>query len=173
MACELCPLLYMWVCQTLLTPIDCWFYTSALGPILCQIISFVLMASWRKVCCKVVLTRLRVTYKHNGNSAKFCRAMCRCCCSIFFFFTTVLSHWDFSNGKIGLPSPGKASCNWAVLSTIMVHAKCFSVSIIHQTLTWTTGSLTHAQTLRHVICKGVYGHCKRVCAESWLWKKNP
>ena len=42
-----------------------------------------------------------------------------------------------------------------------VHAGCFSVSIIHQTLTWTTGSLTCAQIW-------VYGHCKRVCTKKKL-----
>ena len=39
-----------------------------------------------------------------------------------------------------------------------VHARCFSVSIIHQTLTWTKGSLTCIQMLMHVIARGVYGH---------------
>ena len=32
-----------------------------------------------------------------------------------------------------------------------VHTRCFSVSIIHQTLTWTTGSLTWAQMLMHAL----------------------
>ena len=35
-----------------------------------------------------------------------------------------------------------------------VHAGCFSVSIIHRTLTWTTGSLTCAQMLMHAIAHG-------------------
>ena len=38
--------------------------------------------------------------------------------------------WDFSDSHATQPT---------------VHAGCFSVSIIHQTLTWTTGSLTCAQ----------------------------
>ena len=38
-----------------------------------------------------------------------------------------------------------------------VHAGCFSVSTIHWTLTWTTGSLTCAQMLMHVIAHRVYG----------------
>ena len=33
----------------------------------------------------------------------------------------------------------------AVTTQPTVHAGCFSVSIIHQTLTWTTGSLMFAQ----------------------------
>ena len=36
----------------------------------------------------------------------------------------------------------------------VVHAGCFSVSIVHQTLTWTTGSLTCAQILMHAIAHG-------------------
>ena len=35
-----------------------------------------------------------------------------------------------------------------------VHAGCYSVSIIHRTLTWTTGSLTCAQTLMHAFAHG-------------------
>ena len=37
-----------------------------------------------------------------GNNFLLCRT---------FFFTTVLSHWDFSNRKFRLLSPGKASCD--------------------------------------------------------------
>ena len=43
-----------------------------------------------------------------------------------------------SLGKFGLPSSGKASCNSCATQPTM-HAGCFSVSVIHQTLTWTTG----------------------------------
>ena len=35
-----------------------------------------------------------------------------------------------------------------------MHAGCFSVSIIHQTLTWTTESLTCTQMLMHAIAHG-------------------
>ena len=41
--------------------------------------------------------------------------------------------WDFSHGHFMLLSQEKASCN--VQPT--VHAGCFSVPIIQQTLTWT------------------------------------
>ena len=33
----------------------------------------------------------------------------------FFFFSTVSSQWDFSHGKFGLLSPGKASCDRVAL----------------------------------------------------------
>ena len=38
-----------------------------------------------------------------------------------------------------------------------VHAGCFSVSKIHQTLTWTTGSLMCAQMLMHAVAQGGVG----------------
>ena len=54
------------------------------------------------------------------------------------------------------------------------HAGCFSVSIIHWTLTWRT-SLTSAHILMHAI---VHRHIQTdvresECTESGLWKKNP
>ena len=53
------------------------------------------------------------------------------------------SKCNFSHGKFRSPSTGKASCDSrAPLPT--VHAGCFSVSIIHWTLTWTKWSLTCA-----------------------------
>ena len=44
----------------------------------------------------------------------------------------------FSHGKFRLLSQRKASSDGHTTQPI-VHAGCFSVSIIHQTLTWTTG----------------------------------
>ena len=41
--------------------------------------------------------------------------------------TTVLSHWDFSHGKFGSLSPGKAS---ATESRFPTYGACYSVSII-------------------------------------------
>ena len=63
----------------------------------------------------------------------------------FILFTTVLSKWDFSHGKFGLPSLRKASCDKSRATQARVYAGCFNVSIIHQTLTWTMGSLMYAQ----------------------------
>ena len=37
---------------------------------------------------------------------------------IIFFFTVVLSQWDFSHGKFGLLSPGKASCDRIALANL-------------------------------------------------------
>ena len=57
----------------------------------------------------------------------------------FLFLITVLSH-----GKFKLLSQGKTSCD-SRATPPTVHAGCFSVSIIHQTLTWTAESLTCVQ----------------------------
>ena len=70
-------------------------------------------------------------------------------------------------GNLGCFPQGKPA------TTATVHAGCFSVSIIHQTLTWTTGSLTCAQMLMHVILHEVTDTCQRVCTEGLLWEKNP
>ena len=61
------------------------------------------------------------------------------------------------------------SSSWLFLS-LMVRAGYVCVAIIYRTLTWTTGSLSCAQMRLYT---GVYGHRKRVCIESWLWKGNP
>ena len=67
--------------------------------------------------------------------------------TFFLLFTTVLSHWDFSHGKIGLLFPGESQLRQSRVTQPTVHAEYFSVSIIHRFLTWwTTGSLTCAQT---------------------------
>ena len=52
------------------------------------------------------------------------------CWQIRQIFTTVLSHWDFFNGKFGSHSLGKASCDSCATQS-MAHAVCFSVSIIN------------------------------------------
>ena len=62
-----------------------------------------------------------------------------------------------------------------------VHAGCFSVFIIHQTLTWIPPNSDVDHRIFNVCTdvnacartEGVYGHRKRVCSESWLWEKYP
>ena len=58
------------------------------------------------------------------------------------FTTVLLSQWDFSHGKFGLLFPGENQPRQSRAAQPTVHAGCFSVSIIHRTLTWTTGSLS-------------------------------
>ena len=48
----------------------------------------------------------------------------------------------FSHEKFRLLFPGETSCNYCAKKPT-VRAECFHVSIIRQTLTWTTGSLVH------------------------------
>ena len=72
------------------------------------------------------------------------------CFFCFLLSTIVLSQWDFSHRKFRLLSQGKASCD-SCFTQPMVHAGCFSVSIIHRTLKWTTGSLMYTQMLMHAI----------------------
>ena len=83
---------------------------------------------------------------------------------LFLLFTTVLSQWDFSNRTFGLPSLGKASCDSHTTQT-GVHARCYSVSIIHQTLIWTTGSLMCTQMCMYVTA---HGGCTDTAKESAL-----
>ena len=83
----------------------------------------------------------------------------------FFFFTTVLSQWDFSHGKFGLLTPQESQLRQSRATQPTVHAGCFSVSIIHPTLTWTTGPLTCAQILMHAIA---YGRVRTHIKESSL-----
>ena len=66
--------------------------------------------------------------------------------------------------KIRVAFPGEGQLRQSRATKPTVHAGCFSVSIIHQTLTKTTGSLTCAQMLMHAIAhEGVRTH-GRECA---------
>ena len=59
--------------------------------------------------------------------------------------------------QVAFPGESKLWQSHATQPT--VYAGCFSVSIIHQTLTWTRGSLTCTQMLMHVIAhEGVQTH---------------
>ena len=73
-------------------------------------------------------------------------------CSIFFL-TTIVPH-GFLLCEIQVAFSGESQLQQSRATQPTVHAGCFSVSIIHQTLTWTTGSLTWTQMLMHVIAHG-------------------
>ena len=68
--------------------------------------------------------------------------------------------------EIRVAFPGESQLWQSRATQPTVHAGCFSISIIHQTLTWTTGSLTCTKMLMHAIAHGVYGHMQ----ESLPWK---
>ena len=56
--------------------------------------------------------------------------------------------------EIRVAFPGESQLRQSRSTQPTVHAGCFSVSIIHRTLTWTTGSLTCAQVLMHAFAHG-------------------
>ena len=68
--------------------------------------------------------------------------------------------------EIQIAFPGERQLQQSRATQPTVRAGCFSASIIHQTLTWTTGSLTCAQMLMQAITHGVTDTHKRVCTES-------
>ena len=57
--------------------------------------------------------------------------------------------WEFR-----VAFPGESQLRYSRATQPTVHAGCFSVSIIHRTLIWTTGSLTCAQMLMHALAHG-------------------
>ena len=60
----------------------------------------------------------------------------------------------FPSWEIGVAFPGESQLRQSHAIQAKVHAGCFSVFIIHRTLTWTTESLTYAQMLMHAIAHG-------------------
>ena len=70
--------------------------------------------------------------------------------------------------EIRVAFPGESQLQQSRATQPRVHAGCFSVSKIHQTLTWATGSLTCAQMLMHAFALGGVRTLvrQRVCTES-------
>ena len=71
-------------------------------------------------------------------------------------FFIVLSHWIGISpmGNLGCFPGGKPAAT-VTLPNLFMNAGCFSILIVHQTLTWTTGSLMRTQLLLHVIVHGI------------------
>ena len=100
---------------------------------------------------------------------------------VFFFFVVCLFVLKFYNSivpfgistivKSGRFPRGKPATTESRYP-LTVHGEYFCVSIIHRTLTWTTGSLTCAHMLTHAIAPGVCGHRERVRIERLLWEKR-
>ena len=67
--------------------------------------------------------------------------------------------------EIRVAFPGESQLRQSRATQPTVHAGCFSVSAIRRTLTWTTGSLTCAQTQMHAIAHEV---CRDTVRESAL-----
>ena len=73
---------------------------------------------------------------------------------LFFFLQLYCPNGISPMGNSGCFPRGKPAATGSCYQTYTVHAGCFSVSIIHRTLTWTTGSFTCAQMLMHAIAHG-------------------
>ena len=89
--------------------------------------------------------------------------------STFYIFTNILSQRDLLHRKIRVAIPGENQLRHSRVTQPTVHAGCLSVSIIHQTLTWTTGSLTCGH-INACNCTWWYTDTGR---ESTMEKKNP
>ena len=90
-----------------------------------------------------------------------------------FFFNNCIVPMGFLPRENRVALLGESQLRQSRATQPRVHAGCFSVSIVQRTLTWATGSLMCAQMSMRAIAPGVYGHRKRVCTESWHWKKIP
>ena len=75
-----------------------------------------------------------------------------CCCHCLFCSCIVAL--GFLPWEYRVAFPGESQVRQSSATQTTVHAGCVSVSIIHRTLTWTTGSLTCAQMLVHAIAHG-------------------
>ena len=72
----------------------------------------------------------------------------------FLFSNNCIVPGGFLPSKIRVAFPGESQLRQSRATQVTVHGGCFSVSIIHPTLTWTTGSLTCAQMLMLAIAHG-------------------
>ena len=75
----------------------------------------------------------------------------------FFYFTfyyKCIVPMGFLSWEIRVAFPGESQLRQSRANQPTVQSGCFSVSIIHRTLTRTMGSLTCAQMFMHVIAHG-------------------
>ena len=78
----------------------------------------------------------------------------------FFFLQTFTNFYScivlmgFLPWEIWVAFPGESQLRQGRATQPTVHAGCFSVFIIHRTLTWTTRSLTCAHMLMHANARG-------------------
>ena len=78
-----------------------------------------------------------------------------------FTFYNYIVPMGFLPCEIRIAFPGKSQLRQSGATQPAVHVGCFFVSIIHLTLTWTTGSVTCAQMLMHATAhRGVRTHVR-------------
>ena len=88
--------------------------------------------------------------------------VCVCVCFVVVFNNCIVPFASLTREiRVAFPEERQLRLCRATQST--VHSGWFSVSIIHQPLTRTTGSLTCAQMSMHTIVHVGVGHRKRVC----------
>ena len=81
---------------------------------------------------------------------------------------------EFLPWEIQVAFPGESQLRQSRAIQPTVRAGCLSVSIIHRTLTRTTGSLTCAQMLMHAIAhRGVRTHVRESALKVDSWRKIP
>ena len=68
---------------------------------------------------------------------------------LLFLFTSWFFPWE-----IRVAFPKESQLQQSHVTQPAVHDECFSVSIIHWNLAWTTGSLTCVQMLMHAVAHG-------------------
>ena len=78
----------------------------------------------------------------------------RCVRPNFFFFNNWIFLLEFLPWEIRVAFPGESQLRQSRATQSVVHAGCFSVSVIHRPLTWTTGSLTCTQMLKNANAHG-------------------
>ena len=95
------------------------------------------------------------------------------CCFLFGVYNCIVTLRVLS-WEIHVAFSGESQLRQSRAIQPTVHAGCFSVSKIHPTLTWTTGSLTCAQMLKHAIAHGgVRTHVRDSAPTDDSWRKIP
>ena len=76
--------------------------------------------------------------------------------NLYFYFTfyNCIVSIGFLPWEIWVAFPGESQLRQGCTTQPTMHAGCFSVSIIHQILAWTTGALTCTQMLMHATAHG-------------------
>ena len=105
--------------------------------------SYILTKHWRIQVLKLVFFPLWKQTRNFVWSKKQKQKMYSCIVPLGFL------PWEV---QVALPGESQLWQSHATQPT--VHTGCFSVSIIHQTLTWTPVCLTCAQTLMHAVARG-------------------
>ena len=75
-------------------------------------------------------------------------------CVCFILFCNCVIPLGFLPWEIRVAFPGESQLQQSCTTQPTVHTGCFSVSIIHGTLTWTKGCLMFAQMLAQVLAHG-------------------